>query len=324
LRASDFAKLKRQARAALTARLDDDQTLGAVCFREALFGAHPYGRPLSGRLDSIGRIKVGHVKDFHARHVAHGEFFVGIAGDVIDAEARAIVASHFPSTGRRHRRSPHVPPTRPRPGRHVVIVDKPERTQTQLFIGTLGARTHDRDLFPLIVSNTAFGGTFSSPLMQQVRAVRGWSYGAYSRLLHSTQRDAWYMWTAPAAEYSSQCAALQLELLERWIDGGIKAAELRFAQRYLINGHCFDVDTPAKRVEAKLDIELLGIPRSYVDKHDELVAGVDRDRANRATRTRISTRDVIIVVVASAKDVVGAFEGLAGIESVEVLPFDRI
>jgi zinc protease len=324
MRAGDFAKLKRQTQASLQVRLDDDQTLGAIGFREALFGAHPYGRPLGGHLESIARIGVQQVKDFYARHIAHGAFFVGIAGDVIDADARALVASHFPAAGRRTRRIPHVPPTRPRPGRHVVILDKPERSQTQLFVGTLGARTRDRDLFALIVSNTAFGGTFSSPLMQQVRAVRGWSYGAYSRLLHSTQRDAWYMWTAPAAEYSARCAALQLELLERWVERGITAGELRFAQRYLINSHCFDRDTAAKRLEARLDVELLDIPRRYVERHDELVAGVDREQANRATRTRISTRDLTIVVVACAKDVARSFESLPGIASVEVLPFDEI
>jgi len=324
LRGRDFAKLKRQAQASLVARLDDDQTLGAICFREALFGTHPYSRPLSGHPESIARIGVDQVEDFYSRHVGHGAFFVGIAGDVIDAEARAMIASVFPAAGHRTSRSAEVPPTRARPGRHVVIVDKPERAQTQLFIGTLGARTRDRDLFPLIVSNTAFGGTFSSPLMQQVRAVRGWSYGAYSRLLHSTQRDAWYMWSAPAAEYSAECAALQLELLERWVERGITRAELGFAQRYLINSHCFDRDTPAKRLEAKLDIELLGIPRSYIEKHDELVAGVDRQRANDSTRARISTRDLIIVVVATANDVVASFEALPGVQSVEILPFDEV
>ena len=34
---------------------------------------------------------------------------------------------------------------------------------------------------PLMVANTAFGGTFTSRLMQEVRAKRGWSYGAYAR-----------------------------------------------------------------------------------------------------------------------------------------------
>jgi zinc protease len=323
LRARDFTKLKRQARAALIARLDDDETLGALCYREALFGEHPYSRGLSGNAQSLGRIGVHHVKDFYARHIANGAFVIGVAGDVTESEARALVTSHFPRIGRRKHKSSDVPPTRVRRGRHVVIVDKPERTQTQLFIGTLGARTRDRNLFPLIVSNTAFGGTFSGTLMQQVRAVRGWSYGAYSRLLHSRQRDAWYMWTAPAAEYSADCAALQLDLLEHWVEGGIKKAELRFAQRYLINSHCFDRDTPSKRLEARLDVELLDIPPSYVEKYDQLVARVTTEQANEATRARISHRDLTIVAVATASDVASSFERLSGVKSLEIVPFDR-
>lgn len=323
LRASDFGKLKRQAQAGLTARLDDDQTLGAICFREALFGDHPYGRTLSGRADSLARIAVQQVESFYARNIAKGAFLVGVAGDVSESEARALVASHFPNTKRRKHKDSVVPATRSRSGRHVVIVDKPERAQTQLFIGTLGARTRDRNLFPLMVSNTAFGGTFSGPLMQEVRAVRGWSYGAYSRLLHAKQRDAWYMSTAPATEYSADCAALQIDLLERWVDRGIKKAQLRFAQRYLINSHCFDRDTPSKRLESRLDVELLGIPRNYVEKYDELVARVSRQEANDATRARISTRDLTIVVVATASEVASTFERLPGVKSLEVVPFDR-
>ncbi|MBW2210821.1 MAG: insulinase family protein, partial [Deltaproteobacteria bacterium] len=200
LRTTDFAKLKRRTQAALIARLDDDQTLGAVCFREALFGEHPYGRTLSGDTDSLARIGIQQVKDFYARHVAKGVFLVGVAGDVSEVEVRSLIASHFPKARRATKKGFDVPATHIRRGRHVVIVDKPERTQTQLFIGTLGARTRDRNLFPLIVSNTAFGGTFSGPLMQQVRGVRGWSYGAYSRLLHSTQRDAWYCPALPGQQ----------------------------------------------------------------------------------------------------------------------------
>ena len=323
LRASDFTKLKRRTQAALIARLDDDQTLGAVCFREALFGEHPYGRTLSGHTNSLARIGVQQVKDFYARNIAKGVFLVGVAGDVSEGEIHSLIGSHFPKARLARKKGSDVPATHLRRGRHVVIVDKPERTQTQLFIGTLGARTRDRNLFPLIVSNTAFGGTFSGPLMQEVRGVRGWSYGAYSRLLHSTQRDAWYMSTAPAAEYSADCAALQLDLLEHWVDRGTKKADLDFAKRYLINSHCFDRDTPSKRLEARLDVELLGIPRSYVDKYDQLVARVTRQQANDATRARISPRDLIIVVVATATEVASAFERLPGVKSLQVVPFDR-
>lgn len=323
LRARDFARLKRQAQASLVARLDDDQSLGALRFRRTLFGDHPYGRVSSGSAASLGRLGLGEAREFYAEHLERRGFVVGMAGDVAERDAERLVSTYFPRLVDLERRGSKPRPTRARRGRHVVIVDKPERTQTQLYIGTLGARTHDRLLFPLIVSNTAFGGTFSGPLMQEVRGVRGWSYGAYSRLLHSSQRDAWYMWTAPAAEYSADCAALQLRLMEDWVKGGVKKAELEFAQRYLINSHCFDRDTPAKRLEARLDVELLGIPRRYVDRHDELVAAVTRGRAAEATQARISCDDLTIVVVATAADVLESFRKLPGVASVEIVPFEE-
>ena len=321
MRASDFAKLKRHAQASLLARLDDDQTLGAIHLRERLFAGHPYGRSSSGSAASLRRISLQDIKRFYARYLEKEAFIVGMSGDISDSEARSLVRAHFPRRTRKMNGKHDVPATHMPRGRHVVIVDKPERTQTQLFIGTLGARTHDRNLFPLIVSNTAFGGTFTGPLMQEVRAVRGWSYGAYSRLMHSDQRDAWYMWSAPSAEYSADCAELQLDLLDRWVDEGLAKPSLKFAQQYLINSHCFDRDTPSKRLESRLDIELLGVPRRYVEQYDKLVAQVTGKQASDATRARICPRDLVMVVVATAKDVESAFEKLPGVKSVEVVPY---
>ena len=323
LRASDFAKLKRQAEAALLSRLDDDQTLGALHFRRALFGSHPYARPLGGTRKSLDAIVVDDVKRFYRRTLGRAPFIVGMAGDIDRNDAERLVDAYLPRSKALPEAGASVGPTRLARGRRVVIVDKPDRAQTQLFIGTLGARTRDPKLFALIVSNTAFGGTFSGPLMQQVRGVRGWSYGAYSRLLHSRQRDAWYMWTAPAAEYSAECASLQLDLMERWVASGITKSELSFAKRYLVNGHCFDRDTPSKRLEADIDVELLGVPRRYVDRHDELVKKVTRKQAVDATRARIRPNDLTIVVVASADQVTPAFQSLPGVRSVDVVPYDE-
>jgi zinc protease len=132
------------------------------------------------------------------------------------------------------------------------------------------------------------------------------------------------MWTAPSSEYSAECAALQLELMERWVGRGIRSSELSFAKRYLINSHCFDRDTPSKRLEAAIDIELLGVPRRYVEEHDALVAGVTRAQANEATAARISMRNLTVCVVATASEVAPAFERLSGVDSVEIVPFDRV
>jgi len=323
LRSRDFAKLKRQAQSALLSRLDDDQTLGAVEFRRRLFANHPYGRSSSGTIESIQKVTLEDVERFYSRNLAKEGFLVGMAGDITEVEAKRLAVEHFPRAPRKLNGKQDVPTTPEPRGRQVVIIDKPERTQTQLYIGTLGARTKDRDLFPLIVSNTAFGGTFTGPLMQEVRAVRGWSYGAYSRLMHSRQRDAWYMWSAPSAEYSADCAALQLGLLERWVERGLPNATVKFAQKFLINSHCFDLDTPSKRLESRIDIELLGVPRRYVEQHDELVAAVTRRQAIDATQARISPTDLVVVVVATAAQVAHNFEKLPGVSSLQVVPYER-
>ena len=91
----------------------------------------------------------------------------------------------------------------------------------------------------------------------------------------------------------------------------------------MINSHCFDRYTASKRLEARLDLELLDIPRSYVEKYDQLVARVTKQQADEATRARISDKDLIIVVVATASEVATSFERLPGVRSVEIVPFDR-
>ena len=96
LRARDFSKLKRQAEAVLRARLDDDQTLGAVNFRKFLFRDHPYGRPPAGTDASLATIDVEHARRFYKRHLARGSFIVGVAGDVTRADAEQLVKHHFP------------------------------------------------------------------------------------------------------------------------------------------------------------------------------------------------------------------------------------
>jgi len=83
------------------------------------------------------------------------------------------------------------------------------------------------------------------------------------------------------------------------------------------------IESTQQCLEARLDVELLGIPKSYVDKFDDLVGRVTKQQADDATRARISTRDLTIVVVATASDVASAFERLPGVRSLEIVPFDR-
>ncbi len=210
------------------------------------------------------------------------------------------------------------------PGRHLVFVDKPERTQRQMVIGGLGTDVRDPDHIPLVVANTVFGGTFTSRLMQEVRAKRGWSYGASSRVGFDRQRDAFTMWTAPAATDAASCLALELELLHAFRSEGITQAELDFVKRYLVRSHAFEIDTARKRVHQRLEVELFGLPVDYHESYLPKVEAVTVESANEAVTARLSEDDLVIGVAGTHAEIGEAIaKAIPGVGGVMVVPFLR-
>ena len=322
-RSADLALLKRETLADLQSSLDHDQALASYHFRRTLFQDHPYGRAVEGNARSLKRIQPKDLREAYERHLCKRKLLVAAAGAIDEDELLQVIERHFGDLPLGQAASAKVlAPKAPR-GRHLLIVDKPKRSQCQLYIGSLGAKADDPDLFPFLVANTAFGGTFTSRLMQEVRVKRGWSYGAYSRLAYDRQRDAWSMWTFPAAKDVAACAALQLDLLEATLDKGLKRDEVLFARQFLVKSHCFDIDTAAKRLEGRVDVELLGLSAEHYSDYEAKIGSVSAAKANEAFRKRLRADDMLIVAVGTAKEIGKAMADLPGLTSQRVVAYDR-
>ena len=142
-----------------------------------------------------------------------------------------------------------------------------------------------------------FGGTFTARLTHEVRAKRGWSYGANSSLSYDRQRQTFSMWTFPKAEDAAPCIALELEMLEDWWKDGVSADELEWAKQYLVRSHAFDRDTTSKRVGLRLDEQLCDLPEGYYANYTDSIEAVTLEQANAAIQKRISLEDLVMVVV---------------------------
>lgn len=318
----ELAQLKRESLAALLEFTDNDAGLCATHFRRALFHGHPYARSTLGTRASIEGIEHAQVVARYREGLARQARLVTLAGDVSAAEAEALVKEHLdgPEAVRTARAAPPEPTARA--GRHLRIVDKPERTQTQIQIGGLGTHPRDPDHTALLVGNAVFGGTFTSRLTRAVRSERGWSYGASSRLGIDRVREAFNMWTFPAAKDAAACIALELSLLGEWIEGGIREEELAFAKSYLIKGHAFSVDTADKRADQALDVWLYDLPADYFSSYTSRIAQVTLEQVNRALLRRLSTRDLVIAVLATEADIGAELRALPDLASVESVRFD--
>ena len=137
------------------------------------------------------------------------------------------------------------------------------------------------------------------------------------------QRDAFTMWTAPAAGDAAACLALQLELFHALRAEGITEDELGFVKRYLVLSHAFDIDTARKRVHQKLEAELYALPAGYHDRYVEHVQAVDLAAANAAVRDRLSEDDLVIGVVGTHAEIGDAIaKAIPDLADVTVVPVD--
>jgi len=311
----ELARLKRETLAELMETLDDDRSLARRWFRKTIFAGHPYGRSAGGTKAGIEHATLDGLRALYRRLVVPENLVVALAGDVTPERAARFATELASALKRGERLVDRTPDPTVRAGRHLVVVDKPERTQTQIIIGGLGSHPADPDHFALSVANTAFGGTFTARLMQEVRVKRGWSYGAYSSLPFDRRRQAFSMWTFPKASDAAACIALELDMLEKLRRDGLKKSELAWAKRYLMRSHAFAIDTAGKRVGLKLDSTLYDLPAGYFDNYTENLRAVTLEQANQALRERLSDENLLVTLVGTeavvGKDVREAIPRLA-------------
>ncbi len=319
----ELGRLKRETVSEIVEARDNDRIIAQKAMQRTLFAGHPYGRNAGGTTQSVPRIERSDVVDFYKRYVRTGNLIVAFAGDVTSERVPALAARLLRGVPRGPSETDEVPQPATPSGRRLLLVDKPERTQTQILIGTLGTSPHDDDHVPLLVANAVFGGTFTSRLMKEIRSKRGWSYGASARAGIDRQRQAWILWTFPAAQDVGPCLKLSVELLEQWVDGGVTASEVGFIQRYLVRSHAFDLDTATKRMHQTLDVDLLALPPDYFSGWVEHVRSVTPENASAAVKNRIDPRNLLAVVVGTATEVLDPLRlALPTLSEVVVVPFD--
>ena len=320
---AELARLLRETRAEILEARDNDRSLAERAFRRAVFAGHSYGRSSRGTQSTLEGISRHEVAQSLATHFVRGNLVLAVAGDV-SVERAARLAERIVMSVPDGQSAPDVTPEpAPVQGRRLVFVDKPDRSQTQIVIGGLGTSPHDADHSALLVGNAVFGGTFTARLMKEVRSKRGWSYGASSRLNVDRARHSFSMWTFPGATDAAPCVALELDLLEKWTQGGITAREHAFVSKYLVRSFAFDIDTASKRVHQLLDEDALGLAPGYYGDYTARVLSTKLEEINAAIQTRISPRDLTIAVVGTASTSFNAVRDACGeLASATTVAFD--
>lgn len=320
----EHEKLLRETRMSLDEVRDDDAQIAARFFHRHCVPGHPYARALRGTETSLDAIKLAQIRAAHRQWVVPENLIVGFAGAVDQADAERYSARLVADLPQRHphgaQATPRAIPPMPR-GRRLLVIDKPERTQSQIVIGHQGPRYGHEDTPAFLLVSAIFGGMFTSRLMQEIRVKRGWSYGADCHWYRS-QAPHWFnIQLAPPAEVTADALELTLAMFERLVQHGVTADELAFAKRFLTGNLPFQLSTARRRLERSVTGQIFGLPGDFIHTLTTKIDAVEVAQANRVARRWLLPDDAICVVVATADRVLPSLERLR-FPTTELIPYD--
>lgn len=293
---------------------DSAQALAGEHLENALWGDdHVRGWPVTE--GTIGAISAPDLVKWHGTYFKPDNAVLAIAGDVDVKELRGRLAKSFApwkkgakAPGRKKFADPKLS------GRKIVLVDKPDQTQSQIVVGNLGIAHTDKDYFATILMNyTLGGGAFSSRLMKVVRSEGGKTYGASSQFERWKTRGTFEAATFTRNKETLSTLGLVIGEILKMKESGPTEAELADAQSNIAGNYPLNFESASRIATAVLSAELHNLGEAYVRDFPLKIAAVKLAEAKAAAAKRLDGDNLVIVIVGRAADVAPQLDG-AGVK----------
>ena len=274
---------------------------------------HPYSQPFEGDELTLERITRADVTQHYARMYVGHNLTLTAVGPFSGSELEPALKKAFQDlpAGNRYEWRKEPPLHRSEPTR-MLLVDKPNATQTQFVIGLPGiGRTHP-DRIPLWLVNNVLGGRFTSILNERLRVEAGLTYGAYSYLEQDRLNGAIELYSYTATANTKRTIDLALGVLRAFAKEGISADQLATARRYIKAAYPPDnLQTAAQLATLLADLELYGIGRDEVDSLFARLDDVTLKDANRVLKRYYEGKQPVLVLIGEAQQIRPQVRGYA-------------
>lgn len=301
--ANEFERIRKTRLTELLQLRDQGPAIANIAFPAIIYGsAHPYGLPLIGTEASVKSLTIADLQSYYQTNFRPNNATLIVVGDVSPAQVEQKINALFGNWQRGD-----VPQLNysepPKSGTTTIyLIDKPGAAQSSFRIGSVGVPRSTGDYFALTVMNTILGGSFSSRLNQNLREVRGYTYGAGSRF---DMRRAAGPFTASAEIVSAKTDSALLEFMKELngIRQAVPPSELSRAKRYLQLQLPGNFETTQQIAAALVPVTLYGLPLDYFNNYVQNIEGVTQADVARVAQQYINPGSLAIVIVGDRKTI---------------------
>jgi zinc protease len=297
--AAEVERIRAQTIAKLTRETTSPNDIAGKRWWSAAFPGHPYGRPVSGSLETVPRITAGDLRDYTRRVFARDNLKIAVVGDIDAASVGAMLDKVFGGLPAKADLAPVAAAQPQGIGQRITVeLDVPQAVVT---FGGPGIARRDPDFIAAyIVNHILGGGSFSSRLYYEVREKRGLAYSVYSSLVWLDHAAMFMGGTGTRSDRAGETIAIIEDEIKRLAGSGPNGEELANAKSYLKGSYALGFDTSAKIAGQLVQIQLDNLGIDYIDRRSGLIDAVTIEDVRRVAK-RLLDSGLLVTVVGRPK-----------------------
>jgi zinc protease len=208
------------------------------------------------------------------------------------------------------------------PAPRVIVVDNPDSDQAAVSVVMRGISRSDPDFYPLVLANSALGGSSTGRLFQEVRVRRALSYGANSGLPSFRDEGLLVAQAQTRNDAAPEVAQVMLAEIRRLAAEPLTDEVLQKRRTLLLGQFGRSVETTAGLGDFLAGLAVQGLPMSEFSRYVPNLQAVTPEQVAASVAAEIDPTRASIVIVGRAREFIEALR--AQHPNVEVIPLSEL
>ena len=291
----DFERERNRMLIGLEDKQQRPSSIVSEAFYKALYQQHPYAQSSDGTQESLKKITIKDIQQFHKNHIVAKNAVLAIVGNVDREQAEVIanrISETLPETGKLN----VIPKVKPAPP-GMEEIEFPSQ-QAHVRIGMIGIQRGNPDYFNLYVGNNVLGGGgFTSRLVEEVRSKRGLSYSVYSYFIPYREPGPFMLGLQTRSDQAKEAIEVCYKVIEDFVENGPTDEELELSKQSIMNGFPLRIDSNHDILGYLSMIGYYNLPLTYLDDFNKQVEAVTLGDVKQAFKKHLKVEDFVTVVV---------------------------
>jgi zinc protease len=312
-------KLLAQSLDGVRAAKDEPRAVLGMYYDAYLFNGNGYGRLSDGDEISLTRIHRDAIVKFYESYYVPGNIIIAVAGDFQVAEMKKQldeVFGQWPSKPVTPVKIPVLPPVK---GKKLLLVDKPDATQTYFAIGNIATAAGDPDRVAIRLVNTVFGGSFASLLNEALRVESGLTYGVQSAFDPRKAPGPFGIYSYTKNETTAQAIDMALQVLQKLHQQGITAEQLASAKSYIKGQFPPSIETSRQLAQIIAVHEFYGQDDSEINDLEARIDAVTPAIAQQVIQKHFPADNLVFTLIGKRSEISAAVQKFAEKQDTRVI-----